>query len=104
MAWIMLLVAGLLEVAWATTMKLSDGFRVPRFTIATILLMISSFLLLAASLRRLPVGTAYAIWVGIGAVGVAIVGILHFGENASPLRLACIACIVLGVAGLKLAH
>jgi quaternary ammonium compound-resistance protein SugE len=102
MAWSILVGAGLLEIVWATTLKHSDGFT--RFWPSAIGLAaaIISFVLLAIALKSLPVGTAYAVWVGIGAVGVAIVGILALGESASPLRLGCLALILIGIVGLKL--
>ncbi|MGH6901724.1 MAG: quaternary ammonium compound efflux SMR transporter SugE [Geminicoccaceae bacterium] len=102
MAWSILIGAGLLEIVWATTLKHSDGFT--RFWPSAIGLAaaIISFVLLAIALKSLPVGTAYAVWVGIGAVGVAIVGILALGESASPLRLGCLALILIGIVGLKL--
>jgi quaternary ammonium compound-resistance protein SugE len=102
MAWSILVGAGLLEIVWATTLKHSDGFT--RFWPSAIGLAaaIVSFVLLAIALKSLPVGTAYAVWVGIGAVGVAIVGILALGESASPLRLGCLALILIGIVGLKL--
>jgi quaternary ammonium compound-resistance protein SugE len=101
MAWSILVGAGLLEIVWATTLKHSDGFT--RFWPSAIgLAAIISFVLLAIALKSLPVGTAYAVWVGIGAVGVAIVGIIALGESASPLRLGCLALILIGIVGLKL--
>lgn len=102
MAWSILIGAGLLEIVWATTLKHSDGFT--RFWPSAIGLAaaIISFVMLAIALKSLPVGTAYAVWVGIGAVGVAIVGILALGESASPLRLGCLALILIGIVGLKL--
>ena len=102
MAWSILVGAGLLEIVWATTLKHSDGFT--RFWPSAIGLAaaIISFVMLAIALKSLPVGTAYAVWVGIGAVGVAIVGILALGESASPLRLGCLALIRIGIVGLKL--
>jgi quaternary ammonium compound-resistance protein SugE len=102
MAWSILVGAGLLEIVWATTLKHSDGFT--RFWPSAIGLAaaIVSFVMLAIALKSLPVGTAYAVWVGIGAVGVAIVGILALGESASPLRLGCLALILIGIVGLKL--
>jgi quaternary ammonium compound-resistance protein SugE len=102
MAWSILIGAGLLEIVWATTLKHSDGFT--RFWPSAIGLAAAliSFVMLAVALKSLPVGTAYAVWVGIGAVGVAIVGILALGESASPLRLGCLALILIGIVGLKL--
>jgi quaternary ammonium compound-resistance protein SugE len=102
MAWTYLLLAGLLEVVWLFTMKRSEGFTRPGWTVVTAGVMIVSFGLLSASLKSIPAGTAYAVWTGIGAVGAAAVGILCFSEPAGTLRLASIAAIVLGIAGLKL--
>lgn len=102
MHWILLTLAGLLEVGWAIGLKSSHGFT--RFwpSAITVVLMGLSFFLLATALKHLPIGTAYAVWTGIGAVGTALLGILLFGESASPARLACIALILAGIAGLKL--
>lgn len=103
MSWLVLVVAGLFEVAWAFALKLSYGFSVLIPSIATFVLMAASFFLLAFAMKNLPLGTAYAVWTGIGAVGTAMVGIVFLGESASLMRLASIALIVLGIAGLKLA-
>lgn len=100
-AWILLLVAGLLEVLWAVTMKASDGFARLHLTAITLVAAWVSFFLLGLALKVLPVGTAYAIWTGIGAVGAAVLGIVLFGESASPARLLCIGLIVCGIFGLK---
>ncbi len=100
-AWILLLVAGLLEVVWAVTMKASDGFARLDLTVVTLVAAWVSFFLLGLALKVLPVGTAYAIWTGIGAVGAAVLGILLFGESASPARLLCIGLILCGIFGLK---
>jgi quaternary ammonium compound-resistance protein SugE len=102
MAWVILGIAGIIEVAFAICMKWSDGFTrlVPAaLTVATGL---SSVILLSQSLRTLPMGTAYAVWTGIGAAGTAIVGIVLLDESASPPRLLCITLILTGVIGLKL--
>jgi quaternary ammonium compound-resistance protein SugE len=101
MAWIYLIGAGLSEVVWATTLKKTDGWTDPWWSAVTIAGMIVSFQLLAMALQSIPIGTAYAIWVGIGAIGVAAVGILIFGESASPAKLGFLALIVIGIAGLK---
>jgi quaternary ammonium compound-resistance protein SugE len=101
-AWSILLVAGILEVVWAISMKASDGFTRLPYTALTIAAAWVSFWLLGLSLRALPVGTAYAVWTGIGAVGAAILGIMLFNEPANFARLGCIALIVLGILGLKL--
>jgi quaternary ammonium compound-resistance protein SugE len=102
MAWAMLLGAGLLEIVWAVALKQANGFT--RFwpSALGIAAAVASFCGLAVALRTLPVGTAYAVWVGIGAVGVVIAGMLAFGESASPLRLGLVALILIGIVGLKL--
>ncbi|MCB1566389.1 MAG: multidrug efflux SMR transporter [Lysobacteraceae bacterium] len=102
MPWIYLGLAGLLEVAWAIGLKYSDGFSLPWPSLWTLLTMAASFWLLALALRSLPIGTAYAIWTGIGAVGTVVLGILLFGESASWPRLFCIVLILAGIAGLKI--
>lgn len=102
MAWLILLLAGILEVGWAVGLKLSDGLTRPWPAVLTVAAMIASMALLAVAVRTLPLGTAYAIWTGIGAVGTVILGIAFFGESAGWLRLACIALIVAGIAGLRL--
>ena len=102
MAWVLLLGAALLEAVWATALGRSDGFTRLWPTVVGVTSAVTSFVLLAIAMRDLPVGTAYAVWVGLGAVGVVLVGITA-GESASPLRLACLGLIVLGVVGLKLA-
>ncbi len=101
MAWILLLVAGLLEVGWAIGLKYSQGFSRPGPSIATLLAMIASMWLLALAARELPIGTAYAVWTGIGAVGAAILGMVLFHEPRDATRLACVGLIVLGIIGLK---
>ena len=103
MAWVILLVAGLLEVGWAIGLKYTEGFTKPLPTVLTVLAMGASVGLLGLALRTLPVGTAYAVWTGIGAVGTAILGMVLFGEAATALRLSCIALIVAGIVGLKFA-
>ncbi|QHC52171.1 quaternary ammonium compound efflux SMR transporter SugE [Billgrantia tianxiuensis] len=103
MAWLMLVVAGLLEVAWALGLKASAGFTRPLPSLLTIMAMVASFYLLAQAMKALPVGTAYAIWVGIGAVGTVLLGILIYGDSASPLRLLSLVLILAGLVGLKLA-
>lgn len=102
MAWVYLLIAGLLEVAWAIGLKYTDGFSRLVPSLWTIASMVASFLFLSLALKSLPVGTAYAIWTGIGAVGVAILGIVLFAEPATALRLGCIGLIVAGIVGLRL--
>jgi len=101
-AWICLLLAGLLEIVWSLAMKASDGFTRPGMTILTGLAISLSVGLLSMGLRVLPVGTAYAVWTGIGAAGAAIFGIVFFNESTAAARLACIGLIVAGVVGLKL--
>jgi quaternary ammonium compound-resistance protein SugE len=102
MAWLLLLGAGLLEIVWAIALKASEGFT--RFwpSVIGIVTALASFLMLTMALKSLPVGTAYAIWVGIGAVGVALVGILAFNEAASLARLSLLGLILVGIVGLKL--
>lgn len=101
MIYTILILAGLFEMAWAIGMKYSEGFTRLWPSVGTVAAMIISVWLLAVAMKSLPVGTAYAIWTGIGAVGISILGILLFGEVASLGRLACIAMIVVGIAGLK---
>ena len=103
MAWIVLVLSGLMETVWATALAQSDGFRNMRMILVFLVAMVASMAGLGYALRELPVGTAYAVWTGIGAVGVAALGIALLGESASPARLACIGLIVAGVVGLKLA-
>ena len=102
MHWFLLVIAGLLEVAWATGLKLSEGFT--RFwpSVFTIVAALGSFWLLALVMRQLPLGTAYAVWTGIGAVGAFVLGIFMMGEAASAARVASATLIVLGIVGLKL--
>ena len=101
-AWLLLVVAGLLEIVWSVSMKASHGFTRLHFTSITLAAAGVSFWLLGLAMRELPVGTAYAVWTGIGAVGAALIGILVFGESATVLRIGCIALIVCGILGLKL--
>lgn len=100
--WTLLVIAGLLEIAWAVGLKHAQGFTRPLPSVLTVLAMIASMAMLAAAVRHLPVGTAYAVWTGIGTVGAATLGIALFKEPATPARLACIALIVSGIVGLKL--
>jgi len=102
MAWIVLVVAGVFEVAWAIGLKYTDGFTRLWPSVGTAAAMIVSVVLLAWAMRTLPVGTAYAVWTGIGAVGTVILGIALFGEAATLARLACVGLIVAGIVGLKL--
>lgn len=101
MAWSMLFVAGLLEIGWAIGLKYTEGFTRLVPSVLTIISMIASVALLGLSLKTLPVGTAYAVWTGIGSVGTAIFGIWLFGDPATALRIACIGLIVAGIIGLK---
>ncbi|MGU9980709.1 quaternary ammonium compound efflux SMR transporter SugE [Phreatobacter sp. HK31-P] len=101
MAWITLFVAGLFEIGWAIGLKYTDGFTRPLPTVLTIASMIVSIGLLGLALKTLPVGTAYAIWTGIGTVGTVALGIVLLGESVNALRLACIGLIVAGILGLK---
>jgi len=101
MAWIYLLVAGLFEVVWAIGLKYTEGWTRLWPGVGTVAAMVVSFWCLSQALKTIPIGTGYAIWTGIGAIGVATVGIVLFAESASPARLACIALIVAGVVGLK---
>ncbi len=101
MPWIFLLVAGLLEIGWASAMKQSAGFTRLWPTIVTFVLMFGSFGLLAAAMRSLPLGTAYAVWTGIGALGAFLVGLLWFGESAHPMRLLAAGLILSGIVLMK---
>ncbi|MBS69005.1 MAG: quaternary ammonium compound-resistance protein SugE [Pseudomonas sp.] len=101
-AWIMLIVAGLLEVGWAIGLKASEGFTRPLPSVLTLAAMAASFFLLARAMQVLPVGTAYGIWVGIGALGTVLLGILIFGESTSPARLVSVVLLLAGLVGLKL--
>lgn len=101
MAWIYLLFAGLFEIGWAVGLKFTAGFTRPVPTVLTVASMAVSLFLLGLALKTLPLGTAYAIWTGIGTVGTVVLGILLFGESTHALRLACIGLIVLGIVGLK---
>lgn len=102
MAWMILIGAGLLEIVWATALKNADGFTRLWPSVIGITFALVSFIMLAVALRSLPMGTAYAVWVGIGVLGVAIAGMLAFGESASLLRLGFIAMILIGVIGLRI--
>jgi quaternary ammonium compound-resistance protein SugE len=104
MSWLILCLAGVLEISWAIGLKYTEGFT--RFwpSVATVVSLLVSFALLGIAMRSLPVGTAYAVWVGIGAVGTAVLGMLLFGEPTEPLRLVSLGLICAGIVGLKLAH
>ncbi len=101
MPWLILFFAGLLEIAWAIGLKWSEGFTRIGPTIFTAVTLAMSMILLGWAMRSLPVGTAYAVWTGIGSVGTVILGIVIFGDSAHPARLLCIALIVMGILGLK---
>ncbi len=103
MAWLILLVAGVCEIGWAVGLKYTEGFTRLVPSVLTAGAMIVSLVLLGIALKTLPVGTGYAVWTGIGAVGTAILGIVLFGESMEPMRLASIALIVAGIVGLKFA-
>jgi len=101
LAWVVLFFAGLCEIGWAVGLKYTEGFSRLWPSVATGVAMLASVVLLGWSLKTLPLGTAYAVWTGIGAVGTAILGMLLFGESREAARLACIALIVAGIVGLK---
>jgi len=103
MAWILLIVAGLFEIAWAIGLKYTDGFTRPLPTAGTIAAMVISVWLLGIAMKTLPVGTAYSVWVGVGAAGTVILGIILFKEPANALRLASIGLVIAGIVGLKVA-
>ncbi|MCA1452346.1 quaternary ammonium compound efflux SMR transporter SugE [Bradyrhizobium sp. BRP22] len=102
MAWTILFVAGLMEIGWAIGLKYTEGFTKLVPSVLTLLSMLGSIVLLGLALKTLPIGTAYAVWTGIGAVGTAALGIILFGEPATALRLSSIGLIVAGIIGLKL--
>jgi quaternary ammonium compound-resistance protein SugE len=102
MNWTLLVLAGLCEVAWAIGLKYTEGFTRPLPTVGTVSAMLISIWLLGIAMKSLPVGTAYAVWVGIGAVGTAILGIILLNESANPARLVSLGVIVAGIVGLKL--
>ena len=102
MSWLLLLIAGLLEVVWAIGLKYTEGFTRLWPSVGTGAAMVASVVLLGLAMRTLPVGTAYAVWTGIGAVGTVILGIVLFAEPATAARLGCVALIIAGIAGLKL--
>ncbi|MCI1283442.1 DMT family transporter [Lacticaseibacillus songhuajiangensis] len=102
MAWLYLTLAGLLEVVWATFMKLSDGFHKLGFAALTVLGMVLSFVFLAEATRRLPMSIAYPVWTGIGAVGSVLVGVILFGDRISPLTWVFVGFLFVGIVGIKL--
>ncbi len=101
MDWIYLIIAGLLEIVWASTLKYTDGFTKPVPSLITLSTLAASFILLAQALKTLPTGTGYAVWTGIGVVGTAIVGSLFLGEPRDLPRFICIGLIVIGIVGLR---
>lgn len=103
MAWISLVIAGLLEIGWAVGLKYTAGFSKLWPSVATVIAMIASFALLAQALKTIPIGTGYAVWTGIGAAGTAIIGMVYLGEPREALRVLCIVLIIAGVVGLKFA-
>jgi quaternary ammonium compound-resistance protein SugE len=103
MAWIFLIAAGICEIIWAVGLK-AYGFTLTRGGIFTVVMMLLSFVLLDQAMRKLPLGTSYAIWTGIGAVGTALIGMIYFNEPRDLPRLVCIGMIVCGIVGLKLLH
>jgi quaternary ammonium compound-resistance protein SugE len=102
MSWILLFIAGLLEVAWAAGLKSSEGFTKPGASVFTLVTAIGSFVLLAMAMRQLPLGTAYAVWTGIGAVGAFVFGIVFLGEAVSAARIVSAILIIAGLIGLKM--
>ena len=102
MAWLILIIAGLFEMAWALFLKQSEGFTRPVPTVAFVVTLFISMFLLAQSLRTLPVGTAYAVWTGIGAAGTAIVGMIWLGESREMLKLVSLVLLIAGIIGLRL--
>lgn len=103
MAWLLLVVAGLLEVGWASALPATEGFTRPLPTVGFVVAIVGSMYLLAKATESIPLGTAYPVWVGIGAAGAAVVGMVAYGENVSPAKLAFLTLLVASIAGLKLA-
>lgn len=104
MNWLYLFIAGLLEVSWAIGLKYTEGWTRLWPSVITAVLMIASFYFLSIAVRTLPIGTAYAVWTGIGTVGAALIGMILFDEPKDIIRVACIALIIAGIAGLKLTY
>ena len=102
MPWTLLFLAGLFEVAWAVGLKYTDGFTRWVPTTLTVAAMVASIVLLGLAVKHLPLGTAYAVWTGIGTIGTVILGIVLLGDSAAPIRIVCLSLILLGIAGLKL--
>lgn len=103
MSWVILIIAALFEIAWAVGLKFSEGFSRPWPTVGTIVALVVSVSLLGLASKSLPIGTAYAVWTGIGAVGTVLCGIAFFGDPATPGRLMCLGFIIVGILGLKIA-
>ncbi|WP_439815111.1 DMT family transporter [Zavarzinia sp. CC-PAN008] len=101
-SWVLLSLAGLLEIAWPIALKYSEGFTRPVPIAISLALGLASFALLGVATKHLPIGTAYVAWMGFGAAGAAILGMVVFGESASPIRLACVGLVILGIVGLNL--
>ena len=101
MAWTLLVVAGVLEIVWAIGLKFTEGWTKLVPSVVTLVALTASFVLLAQAMKTLPVGTAYAVWTGIGAAGAAVVGMAALGEPATPARILCLLVIVAGIIGLK---
>lgn len=101
MSWLILFIAGILETVWAVGLKYTEGFTRPLPTIGTLAAMAASFWLLAVAMKTLPLGAAYAVWTGIGTVGAVILGVVLFGDPATPARLGCVGLIVAGIVGLR---
>ena len=102
MPWVYLFIAGLLEIAWAIGLKYTQGFTKPLASVVTVILMIGSFWVLSLAVKSLPIGTAYAIWTGIGAFGTAVLGMYLFKEPVTVARIACLGLIIAGIVGLKM--
>ncbi len=102
MAWIYLFIAGLMEVAWAVGLKLSEGFSRPWITVYTIIMMVLSFVFLSIALKSIAVGTGYAVWTGIGVIGTAVIGMIFLAEPVSVVKICCILLIISGIIGLRL--
>jgi len=99
--WVLIIISGILEIGWAYTLKLSEMYTKPTYAVANIIIMIVSLYLMTSALKHLPLGTAYAVWVAIGSLGVALIGILFLGESKSFLRIAFLLIVIFGVVGLK---
>lgn len=102
MAWVWLLIAGISEIVWATGLKYTDGFSKLWPSVGTVLMMLASFVFLSQAMKELPLGTAYTVWTGIGAVGAVLVGIFLMGESRDPLRLLFVTLIIAGIIGVKM--